>query len=127
MAEEPYSELVMQHFRNPRNVGVLEDADGVGFETNPVCGDTLRLMLRIESDRIAEARFQAEGCVAAIATSSFATEMIEGRPLAEVESLTRQDIEREIGGLPASKLHCSVLAAGALRKAIADYRRRHPS
>ena len=124
MGEEPYSELVMQHFRNPRNVGVLEDANAVGFETNPVCGDTMRLMLRIESDRIADVRFQAEGCAAAIATSSFATEMIKGRPLAEVEGLTRQDIERAIGGLPPSKLHCSVLAAGALRKAIADYRRR---
>jgi nitrogen fixation NifU-like protein len=124
VGDEPYNELVMEHFRNPRNVGVLEDANAVGFETNPVCGDTMRLMLRIEAEQIVEARFQAEGCAAAIATSSLATEMIKGRPVAEVEGLTRQDIERAIGGLPPSKLHCSVLAASALRKALADYRRR---
>ena len=127
MTSDSYSDIVLEHFRNPRNAGPLPDANAVGFERNPVCGDTMRLMLRIEDGRIAEARWQTEGCTAAIATSSIASEMIRGRPLSEVEGLTREDIEREAGGLPASKLHCSVLAAGALRKALADYRSRKPS
>jgi len=124
MSTESYSEIVLEHFRNPRNAGALPDANAVAFERNPVCGDTMRLMLRIEDGHIAEARWQTEGCTAAIATSSIATEMIKGRALSEVERLTREDIERAAGGLPLSKLHCSVLAAGALRKALADYRNR---
>jgi nitrogen fixation NifU-like protein len=124
MTGEAYNDIVMEHFRSPRNAGPLPDANAVGFEQNPVCGDRMRLMLRIEDGSIAEARWQTEGCTAAIATSSIATEMIKGRPLNEVEGLTREDINREAGGLPASKLHCSVLAAGALRKALSDYRSR---
>src|SRR3990170_2181483 len=124
MSSEAYSEIVLEHFRNPRNAGALPDANAVAFERNPVCGDTMRLMLRIEDGRIAEARWQTEGCTAAIATSSIATEMIKGRALSEVGRLTREDIERAAGGLPLSKLHCSVLAAGALRKALAHYRSR---
>ena len=127
MSAEAYSDVVLDHFRNPRNAGMLPDANAVGFERNPVCGDTMRLMLRIEDGRVAEARWQTEGCTAAIATSSIASEMIRGRPLSEVEGLTREDIDRAAGGLPLSKLHCSVLAAGALRKALAHYRSRAPA
>ncbi len=90
MTTETYSEIVLDHFANPRNAGVLEDADGVGVRTNPVCGDTMRLMIRVADDRIAEARWQTVGCPAAIATSSIATEMITGRPLDEVLSLTKE-------------------------------------
>lgn len=125
MASEGYSPLLLDHFDNPRNVGVIENPDAVGVESNPVCGDTMRLMLRIDGEeRIVEARFQTVGCPAAIATSSAATEMISGRRLQEVEGLARQDFAAAVGGLPPSKMHCSVLAADALRKAIADYRRR---
>jgi nitrogen fixation NifU-like protein len=122
MTAETYSETVLDHFANPRNAGVLDDADGVGVRTNPVCGDTMRLMIRVRDDRIAEARWQTVGCPAAIATSSIATEMITGRPLDEVLTLTKEQIAEAAGGLPKSKLHCSVLAADALKAAIADYR-----
>lgn len=124
MNAESYSPTVLDHFANPRNAGVLEDADGVGVRTNPACGDTMRLMIRVRDERITEARWQTVGCPAAIATSSIATEMVIGRPLDEVRALTRQQIAAAAGGLPASKLHCSVLAADALRAAIADYRAR---
>jgi nitrogen fixation NifU-like protein len=121
---EGYNETVIDHFQNPRNAGVLENANGVGFASNPVCGDTMRLMLRIEGEVITAARFQTSGCPAAIATSSFTTELITGRRIQDVEGLTREQIAEAIGGLPASKIHCSVLAADCLRKAIADYRTR---
>ena len=124
MTTEAYSEIVLDHFANPRNAGVLEDADGIGVRTNPVCGDMMRLMIRVDGERIAEARWQTVGCPAAIATSSIATELITGRTLDDVVSLTREQIADAAGGLPASKLHCSVLAADALRAAIADYRAR---
>ena len=119
-----YTELVRDHFQNPRNAGELPDADAVGYETNPVCGDSMRLMLRIDGERIVEARFQTSGCPAAIATSSVCTEMVAGLDLAEAERLQKQDFERALGGLPPGKLHCSVLAAEALRKAVEDYRSR---
>lgn len=121
MAEQ-YSPIVLEHFANPRNAGVMEDPDGVGVRTNPVCGDTMRLMIRVQEDRIAEARWQTVGCPAAIATSSIATELVLGRPLDEVATLTKEQIAAAAGGLPKSKLHCSVLAADALRAAIADHR-----
>lgn len=124
MAEDSYSETVLDHFSNPRNAGVMENPDAVGVQTNPVCGDTMKLMLRIEDDRIAEARWQTVGCPAAIATSSIATEMILGRSLGEVDSLSKEAIVAAAGGLPASKLHCSVLAQDALRRAIKAYRAR---
>lgn len=120
---EGYNATVIDHFQNPRNAGVLEDANAIGFASNPVCGDTMRLMLRIEGDRIAAARFQTSGCPAAIATSSFTTELIIGKRIAEVEGLTRDQIAAAIGGLPQSKVHCSVLAADCLRKALASYRK----
>jgi nitrogen fixation NifU-like protein len=122
MTTEAYSDIVLDHFANPRNAGVLEDADGVGVRTNPVCGDTMRLMIRVQDGRIAAARWQTVGCPAAIATSSIATEMITGRRLDEVVTLTKEQIAEAAGGLPPSKLHCSVLAADALRAAVADYR-----
>ncbi len=119
-----YTDLVLEHFQNPRNAGQLSDADAVGYETNPVCGDTMRLMLRINGGRIVEARFQTSGCPAAIATSSVCTEMITGLHLTEAERLTREDFARALGGLPPGKMHCSVLAADALRSAVEDYRSR---
>jgi len=119
-----YSHAVRDHFENPRNAGEVPDADAVGYETNPVCGDTMRLTLRINGARIAEARFQASGCPAAIAASSVCTEMIRGLSLAEAEALTKEQYAAELGGLPPGKMHCSVLAADAVRAAAADYRRR---
>ncbi len=119
-----YSDLVREHFEDPRNAGEMPDPDAVGYETNPVCGDTMRLMLRIDGDVIVEARFQTSGCPAAIASSSVCTEMIAGRTLTEAARLTRQDLSRALGGLPPSKIHCSVLATGALQKAIEAYGRR---
>ncbi len=124
MAEEAYSATVLDHFQNPRNAGTLEQPDAVGVTTNPVCGDTMKLMLRIDGDVIREARWQTVGCPAAIATSSIATELILGKDLTSVESLTREQIAEAAGGLPPSKLHCSVLAQDALRKAIRAYRAR---
>lgn len=118
-----YGPRIMEHFQSPRNAGVLEDANAVGDEENPACGDVARLFLRIEGGRILAARFQARGCPASIAACSVTTEMVSGKTLAEVEGLSREDIARALGGLPASKVHCSVLAADALRKALQDYRK----
>ena len=122
MTTEAYSPIVLDHFNNPRNAGELESPDGVGVRTNPVCGDTMQLMIRVADGRIAEARWKTLGCPAAIATSSIATEMVTGKTLDDVLGLTREQIAEAAGGLPKSKLHCSVLAADALRAAIADYR-----
>jgi len=122
MAEDPYSPTVLDHFTNPRNAGVMTDPDAVGVQTNPVCGDTMKLMLRIEHDTVTEARWQTVGCPAAIATSSIATELIVGTRLTEIVGLTKETIVAAAGGPPASKLHCSVLAQDALRRAIETYR-----
>ena len=116
-----YSDLVRDHFENPRNAGEIADADAMGYETNPVCGDTMRLTLRINGGRIVEARFQTSGCPAAIATSSVCTEMIRGLSMTEAEALTKEDYASALGGLPPGKMHCSVLAADAVRAATADY------
>ena len=116
-----YNETVLDHFRNPRNAGELADANAVGEDRNPVCGDHMRLMLRIEDGAIVRAQFLTKGCGAAIATSSVATEMLTGRSVDEARTLTRDDFVDAVGGLPKSKVHCSVLAAGALRKALAAY------
>src|SRR5579885_2626970 len=110
MAEEAYSPTVLDHFTNPRNAGVLESPSAVGVQSNPVCGDTMKLMLRIEDDVVTDARWQTVGCPAAIATSSIATEMILGKRLEEIEGLSKEQIVEAAGGLPPSKLHCSVLA-----------------
>lgn len=122
-----YSELVMEHFMNPRNVGVLPDADGIGREGNPVCGDMMEMFIKVDEEgRIADIKFRTFGCGAAIATSSIATEMVKGKTLEEALKLTRSDIAAALGGLPANKMHCSNLAADALRSAIRDYYAKHP-
>ena len=122
-----YSEIVIDHFQHPRNAGLLEDANAVGEDRNPVCGDHMKLMLRIENDAIAEARFQTRGCPAAIATSSMATVVLTDMKIDEAAKLKRQDFVDAVGGLPKAKIHCSVLAAAALKKALADYRERASS
>ena len=121
---EGYSETVLDHFERPRNNGALEDANAVGYMTNPVCGDTLLLMLRVERDRIEDARWQSDGCVASIAASSLLSELVRGKSIEEASALTREAVVEALGGLPASKLHASVLAADALQHALADYGRR---
>ena len=122
--QEGYSDTVLDHFERPRNSGALEDANAIGYMTNPVCGDTLLLMLRVEDGRIEEARWQSDGCVASIAASSLLSELVRGRSLGDAGALTREAIAEALGGLPASKLHASVLAADALHHALADYRRK---
>lgn len=112
----------MEHFEHPRNAGELEQPDGEATTANPVCGDRMRVMIRVADGRVAEVRWQTRGCPPAIATSSFASEMVRGWTLEDVEALTRDRIAEAIGGLPPDKVHCSVLAADALRAAIANYR-----
>ena len=116
-----YSEKVMDHFRNPRNVGVIEDADGVGEVGNAKCGDIMKIYLKIENDVIAEVKFETFGCGSAIASSSMATELIKGKPVSEALKLTNKAVAEALDGLPAHKLHCSVLAEEAIKKALQDY------
>lgn len=122
-----YSEKVMDHFRNPRNVGELAQADGVGEVGNARCGDIMKLWIKVEEGVITDIRFKTFGCGAAIATSSMITEMAKGKTLAEAEEITNRAIAEALDGLPPLKLHCSNLAADALREAIADYRRKQAS
>jgi|SRR3990170_555625 len=117
-----YSDLVMEHFRSPRNVGEIPDADGVGMVGNPVCGDVMKMMIKVRDDRIADIKFQTFGCGAAIATSSIATEIVKGKTLEEALSLSNKAVAEALGGLPPAKMHCSNLAADAIHKAIEDYR-----
>ncbi len=112
----------MEHFRNPRNVGEIPDADGVGMVGNPVCGDVMKMMIKVLDDRIADIKFQTFGCGAAIATSSIATEIVKGKTLEEALSLSNKAVAEALGGLPPAKMHCSNLAANAIHKAIEDYR-----
>ena len=116
-----YSEKVMDHFRNPRNVGVIEDADGVGEVGNAKCGDIMKIYLKIKDDVIEDAKFETFGCGSAIASSSMATEMIKGKPVSEAMKLTNKAVTEALDGLPAHKLHCSVLAEEAIKKALKDY------
>ena len=116
-----YSEKVMDHFRNPRNVGVIEDADGVGEVGNAVCGDIMKIYLKIEDGIVSDVKFETFGCGSAIASSSMATELIKGKPLSEVLQLTNKAVTEALDGLPAHKLHCSVLAEEAIRAAVKDY------
>ncbi len=120
-----YSDLVVEHFQNPRNAGEMADPDGEATTANPVCGDRMRVMIRVAEGRIAEMKWQTRGCPPAIATSSYASELVRGWELEAVEALTREQLAEGIGGLPKDKIHCSVLAADALRAAISDYRARH--
>ena len=119
-----YNPIVIDHFTHPRNMGEMKDPDGVGEATNPVCGDTLRLFIRVKDDRVTESTFLTVGCVAAIAASSMATEMITGKTLEEALRISDQDVANALGGVPAAKVHCSVLAEKALSAAVSDYRRR---
>ena len=119
-----YSEKVLDHFRNPRNVGELENPDGVGVEGNPVCGDLMEIHINVEDDRITDIRFKTFGCGSAIATSSMVTELAKGMTLDEALEITRQTVADELDGLPPQKMHCSNLAADALHKAIEDYRKK---
>ena len=117
-----YSEKVMDHFRNPRNVGVIEDANGVGEVGNAVCGDIMKIYLKINSDEVIEdVKFETFGCGSAIASSSMATQMIKGKPVSEALKLTNQAVTEALDGLPTHKVHCSVLAEEAIKKAVNDY------
>ena len=116
-----YSEKVMDHFRNPRNVGIIENADGVGEVGNAKCGDIMKIYLKIENDTIADVKFETYGCGSAIASSSMATELIKGKPLSEALELTNKAVAEALDGLPAYKMHCSVLAEEAIKRAILDY------
>ena len=116
-----YSETVMDHFRNPRNVGVIENADGVGEAGNPVCGDIMKIYLKIENDIIVDVKFETFGCGSAIASSSMATELIKGKTIAEALQLSNKAVTEALDGLPAHKVHCSVLAEEAIKKALKDY------
>jgi len=122
MAENfPYSDKVMDHFMNPRNMGEIEDADGVGTVGNPTCGDVMRLYIKVEDGRITDARFKTFGCGAAIASSSITTEMVKGKTIEEALGISNQEVVEALGGLPPVKIHCSVLAEDALKLAIDDY------
>lgn len=122
MAEQlPYSEKVMDHFMNPRNVGEIPDASGVGTVGNPICGDVMKMFLKIENDVIVDVKFKTFGCGAAVATSSMVTEMVKGKPISEALKITNKAVAEALGGLPAIKMHCSVLAEEALRSALNDY------
>ena len=116
-----YSEKVMDHFRNPRNVGVIENAVGVGEVGNTVCGDIMKIYLKIKDGIIEDVKFNTFGCGSAIASSSMATEMIKGKPVSEALELTNKAVAEALDGLPAHKLHCSVLAEQAVKKAVKDY------
>ena len=116
-----YSEKVMDHLQHPRNVGVIENADGVGEVGNAKCGDIMKIYLKIENETIVDVKFETFGCGSAIASSSMATEMIKGKPLSEALALTNKAVAEALDGLPAHKLHCSVLAEEAIKKAVQNY------
>ena len=119
-----YSAKVIEHFQNPRNVGEIKDADGVGTVGNPSCGDIMAMYIKVENNIIPDIKFKTFGCGAAIATSSITTEMVKGKTVDEAEKLTRNDVAEALDGLPPIKMHCSNLATDALRAAIEDYRSR---
>lgn len=118
---ESYSTLVMDHFSNPRNVGEIEDADGIGNVGNPVCGDIMKMYIKVKDNIITDVKFKTFGCGAAIATSSIATEMIKGKPIDEALKVTNAAVAEALGGLPSVKMHCSVLAEQAIKNAVNDY------
>lgn len=120
-----YSEKVMDHFRNPRNVGEMENADGIGEVGNAKCGDIMRMYIKVENNIITDVKFMTFGCGSAIATSSIATEMIKGKPIEEALELSNQAVVEALGGLPAHKVHCSVLAEEAVKAAVKDYYDKH--
>ncbi|MCR5665372.1 MAG: Fe-S cluster assembly scaffold protein NifU [Eubacterium sp.] len=120
-----YSEKVMDHFEHPRNVGMIEDADGIGEVGNATCGDIMKIYLKIDHDIIEDVKFKTFGCGSAIASSSMATEMIKGKPVSEALQLSNKAVAEALDGLPAHKLHCSVLAEEAVKAAVDDYYSRH--
>ena len=121
-----YSEKVMEHFNNPRNVGVIENADGVGEVGNPVCGDIMKITFKVdENEKLDDVKFQTLGCGAAIATSSIVTEMAKGMTLEQAAAISKQQVADELGGLPPAKMHCSVLATDGLKVAVDDYLTKH--
>lgn len=120
-----YSEKVIEHFKNPHNQGVIEDADAVGQDGNPVCGDVMKIYLKIKDNVIRKAKFETLGCAAAIAVSSELTDMVVGKTLDEAMEMTKDNIVEELGGLPAPKIHCSMLGVDALKKAITNYREKN--
>ncbi|MCR4310671.1 MAG: Fe-S cluster assembly scaffold protein NifU [Deltaproteobacteria bacterium] len=125
MAAGPYSEKVMDHFMNPRNVGEIDGADGVGEVGNPACGDMMRLYIKIEEGRVRDAKFRTFGCGAAIASSSMLTEMIKGKTVDEARAITNLQVAEALDGLPAVKIHCSVMAEQAVKSALDDYEKKH--
>ncbi len=120
--DDMYTEKVKEHFLNPRNVGEIKNPDGFGKVGNPVCGDVMAIYIKVKNNRITDIKFKTFGCTAAIATSSVLTEMVKGKKIDEALKITRDDVANELGGLPAIKMHCSNLAADALREAIKDYK-----
>ena len=121
---EAYSDKVMEHFRSPRNVGEIENPDGVGKVGNPVCGDIMELYIKVKDDIITDAKFKTFGCGAAIATSSMVTELVKNKTIEEALKISNRAVAEALGGLPPIKMHCSVLAEEALKKALDDYRKR---
>ena len=117
----PYSEKVMDHFSHPRNVGEISDASGVGTVGNPICGDVMKMFLKIENEVIVDVKFKTFGCGAAVATSSMVTEMVKGKTIGEALKISNRAVAEALGGLPPIKMHCSVLAEEALRSALKDY------
>jgi nitrogen fixation NifU-like protein len=120
-----YSKKLMDHFTNPRNVGEMPDADGIGTEGNPVCGDVMKLFIKVKDGRIVDAKFKTFGCGAAIAVSSMITEMAKGKTIDEALAITKESVADALDGLPPQKMHCSNLGADALHKAIEDYKKKH--
>lgn len=118
---EAYSEKVMEHFRNPRNVGEMEEPDGIGHVGNPICGDILEIYIKVKNEIIVDAKFKTYGCGAAIATSSMVTELVKGKNIQQALSISNRAVAEALGGLPKVKLHCSVLAEEGLKSAIKDY------
>ena len=120
-----YTEKVLDHFRNPRNMGKMENPDGIGTVGNPTCGDVMSIYIKVKNNKIFDIKFQTFGCAAAIASSSIATELVKGKTLDEAMKLSRDDVANELGGLPAVKMHCSNLASDALKEAIKDYKEKN--
>ncbi|MBN1999736.1 Fe-S cluster assembly scaffold protein NifU [candidate division KSB1 bacterium] len=123
-AWDEYTEKVMDHYENPRNVGLIDNADGTGVVGNPACGDVMKLTIRVKDDVIVDAKFKTFGCGAAIATSSMVTEMVKGKKINEALDISNKTVAEALGGLPKVKMHCSVLAEDALRAAIDDYKKK---
>src|SRR4030043_930164 len=122
--ETAYNQIVMDHLKHPRNMGEMENADGVGEAQNPVCGDTMRLFIKVETNRIIDAKFLTFGCGAAIASSSITTEMVKGKTIEEVLMISDQVIAEALGGLPPTKIHCSILAEKDINAAVLDYQKK---